>query len=225
MRTWPLLTLIFGLATLACFVAFRMLPEVTAIYEPSQLAAAVSTFQRAETLSDIVRVFGSPADERVIAAQNALNTIDLYGFVPVYTVFLAAAAIMLGGLRNRWTQVAIVFALVGAAADAVETWKQLQVAKDIDNADAYLPIAPWHWLKYVGLALHGVAVTSIALTGEKRRWILAVLAFLPLPTVALAYMDFVPVTAFSVAFLLSWLSLLVFSVIELVRGRAQSTTT
>ncbi len=218
-RAWPLTTLIFGLATLGFFAALGSQPAVTAIYERSQVSQAVSAFQRAETLSDIVFVFGSPVDERVVAAQNAINTLDLYGFIPAYALFLVAAAIMLGGLRNRWTQAAIVFALLGAAFDAVETWKQLQLTADIDNAEAHLPIATWHWLKYLGLALNGVAITSLALTEEKRRWILAVIAFLPLPAVVVAYMDLAPVTAFSAAFALYWISLLVFSVIELVRAK------
>jgi hypothetical protein len=219
MRTWPLLTLIFGLATLGMFVALGSQPDVTAIYERTQISAAVSAFQRAETLSDIAYVFGSPVDDRVVAAQNAINTLDLYGFIPAYTLFLTAAAIMLGGLRNRWTQAAILFGLLGAAFDAVETWQQLRLTADIDNADAYLPIATWHWLKYLALALNGVAVTSIALTAEKRRTILALIAFLPLPAVAIAYMEFAPVTVFSVAFALYWVTLLVFSVIELVRAK------
>ncbi|MBY0568316.1 MAG: hypothetical protein K2P70_13465 [Hyphomonadaceae bacterium] len=219
MRTWPLLTLIFGLATLGVFVALGSQPDVTAIYERTQISAAVSAFQRAETLSDIAYVFGSPVDDRVVAAQNAINTLDLYGFIPAYALFLTAAAIMLGGLRNRWTQAAILFGLLGAAFDAVETWQQLRLTADIDNADAYLPIATWHWLKYLALALNGVAVTSIALTAEKRRLILAMLAFLPLPAVAIAYMEFAPVTVFSVAFVLYWVTLLVISIIELVRAK------
>lgn len=219
MRTWPLLTLIFGLATLGMFVALGSQPDVTAIYERTQVSAAVSAFQRAETLSDIAYVFGSPVDDRVVAAQNAINTLDLYGFIPAYALFLCAAAIMLGGLRNRWTHAAIFFGLLGAAFDAVETSQQLRLTADIDNADAYLPIATWHWLKYLALALNGVAVTSIALTAEKRRLILAMIAFLPLPAVAIAYMEFAPVTVFSIAFALYWVTLLVFSVIELVRAK------
>jgi len=218
-RTWPLTTLILGLGTLVCFVAMGAHPDVAAIYERAEVSAAVSLFQRAETLGDVAVVFGAPVDERVVAAQNAINTLDLFGFIPVYTLFLCAAAIMFGGLRNRWTQAAIAFALIGAAADAVETWKQIQIASDIENAEAHLPIAPWHWLKYLGLSLNGVAITSIALSGEKRRWILAVIAFLPLPAVALAFMELAPVTAFSATFALYWLTLLVFSVIELVRGK------
>jgi hypothetical protein len=219
MRTWPLLTLIFGLATLGMFVALGSQPDVTTIYERTQVSAAVSAFQRAETLSDIAYVFGSPVDDRVVAAQNAINTLDLYGFIPAYALFLTAAAIMLGGLRNRWTQAAILFGLLGAAFDAVETWQQLRLTADIDNADAYLPIATWHWLKYLALALNGVAVTSIALTAEKRRLVLAMLAFLPLPAVAIAYMEFAPVTVFSIAFVLYWVTLLVISIIELVRAK------
>ena len=219
MRTWPLLTLIFGLATLGMFVALGSQPDVTTIYERTQVSAAVSAFQRAETLSDIAYVFGSPVDDRVVVAQNAINTLDLYGFIPAYALFLTAAAIMLGGLRNRWTQAAILFGLLGAAFDAVETWQQLRLTADIDNADAYLPIATWHWLKYLALALNGVAVTSIALTAEKRRLVLAMLAFLPLPAVAIAYMEFAPVTVFSIAFVLYWVTLLVISIIELVRAK------
>lgn len=216
-RAWPLITLIFGLATLGVFVALGSQPEVTAVYERTQVSAAVSAFQRAETQSDIAVVFGTPVDDRVVAAQNAINTLDLYGFIPAYALFLAAAAIMLGGLRKRWTQAAILFALLGAAFDAVETWKQLQLTADIENAEAHLPIAIWHWLKYAALALNGVAVTSLALTLEKRRPILALIAFLPLPAVALAYMDFAPTTAFSAAFALYWVTLLALSVIALAR--------
>lgn len=217
LRAWPLITLMFGLATLGVFVALGSQPEVTAVYERTQVSAAVSAFQRAETPDDIAVVFGTPVDDRVVAAQNAINTLDLYGFIPAYALFLVAAAIMLGGLRKRWTQAAILFALLGAAFDAVETWKQLQLAADIENAEAHLPIAIWHWLKYVALALNGVAVTSLALTLEKRRPILALIAFLPMPAVALAYMDFASTAAFSAAFALYWVTLLALSVIALAR--------
>jgi len=219
-RTWPLATLILGLATLGFFVALGSQPAVMAIYDRTEVSAAVSLFQRAETPTDLVQVFGAPVDERVVAAQDAINTLDLWGFIPAYGLFLAAAAIMLGGLKNRWTQAAILFALIGAAADAVETWKQLQVTADIENAEAHLPIAPWHWLKYLALALNGVAVASIALTGEKRRIILAVIALLPLPLVVASYADLLSTRIFAGAFGLYWVTLLVLAGAELFRKRA-----
>jgi len=224
-RIWPLATLILGLVTLGFFLALGMQPAVTAIYERAEVSQAVSLFQRAETPADLVQVFGYPVDERVVAAQNAINTLDFWGFIPAYALFLCAAAIMLGGLKNRWTQAAIVFGLIGAAADAVETWKQLQVTANLDAPEAYLPIAPWHWLKYLALALNGVAVASLALTGEKKRIILAVIALLPLPLVVSAYVDVLSTRIFAGAFGLYWITLLVLGGVELFRKPAQSSAT
>ncbi len=218
-RAWPLATLILGLATLGFFIALGAQPAVTEIYERTQVATAVSAFQRAETPADIAVVFGTPPDARVIAAQNAINTLDLYGFIPAYALFLAAASIMLGGLRNRWTQVAIVFGLIGALADVIETWKQLQLAADIANAEAHLPIAPWHWLKYAALALNGVAIASLCISAEKKRWIMAVLALLPFPLVAGAYAELWSPRLFSGAFAAYWIALLVLGAIETVRAK------
>lgn len=218
-RAWPLTTLILGLVTLGFFVALGAQPAVTEIYERTQVATAVSAFQRAETPADIAVVFGTPPDARVIAAQNAINTLDLYGFIPAYALFLAAASIMLGGLRNRWTQVAIVFGLIGALADVIETWKQLQLAADIANAEAHLPIAPWHWLKYAALALNGVAIASLCISAEKKRWIMAVLALLPFPLVAGAYAELWSPRLFSGAFAAYWIALLVLGAIETVRAK------
>lgn len=219
-RAWPLATLILGLVTLGLFLALGMQAPVAEIYERDQVAPAVSTFQRAETLGDIAVVFGTPVDPRVVAAQDAINTLDLYGFIPAYALFLTAAAIMLGGLRNRWTQAAIAFGLIGALADVIETWKQLQLTADIANAEAHLPIAPWHWLKYAALALNGVAVASLGITSEKKRWILAVIALLPLPLVAASYVDLLSTRIFAAAFAAYWIALLVVGGIETVRKPA-----
>jgi len=218
MRAWPLLTLAFGIATLAAFYWLGGQPAVRGVYESNEIALAVSAFQRAETMRDIVLVFGYPTNEAAVAAMDALNRVDLFAFIPAYALFLCAGAIMLGGRRNRWAQLAIGFALAGALADVVETWKQLQLTADMANAEAQLPLAPWHWLKYGALALNGVAVTSLCLTLEKRRLILAVLAFAPLPLVALSYMDALSTRVFAAAFTVYWLGLLAVAAIETVRA-------
>jgi hypothetical protein len=218
-RTLPLLTLALGIATLIAFLALGASEAVRVAYPAGDISLSVSAFQRAETVQDIALVFGYPADPARVAAMDALNTLDLWAFIPVYTLFLCAAAIMLGGLRNRWTQLAIVFALIGAAADAVETWKQLQLTANIANPEANLPIAPWHWLKYAALALNGVAITSLCLTSERRRFVLAAIAFAAFPLVALAYMGATSPRVFSAAFAAYWIALLVIAAIEAVRGR------
>jgi hypothetical protein len=218
-RTLPLLTLALGLVTLMVFLWLGGQSAVRAVYPAGEVGAAVSEFQRAETLQDIVLVFGYPTDPARVAAMDALNRLDLWAFIPAYALFLSAAAIMLGGWRNRWTQVAIAFALVGAGADAIETWKQLQLTANMNNAEAHLPIAPWHWLKYAALALNGVALASLCFTLDKKRWILGVVALAPLPLVVLAYMGAISPRVFSAAFAAYWIALLAIAAIESVRGR------
>ncbi len=221
-RTLPLLTLALGIATLIAFLSLGGQPAVRAVYAANEVSIAVSAFQRAETMQDIVLVFGYPVDEARVAAMDALNRLDLWAFIPAYALFLSAAAIMLGGLRNRWAQLAIVFALIGAAADAVETCKQLQLTADMSNAEAHLPIAPWHWLKYAALALNGVAIASLCLTLARRRWALGALALAPFPLVTLAYMDAISPRVFAAAFTAYWVALLIVAGAESVRP--QSTT-
>ena len=133
-RLWPLATLVLGLVTLAVFLALGRQPEVSAVYGARDVANAVSAFQRAATLGDLARVFGVPPDRDVIAAMDAVNRLDLWAFIPAYVLFLAAAAIMLAGPRRGpllWA--AIGFALIGGAADAVETATQLRLTADWEH--------------------------------------------------------------------------------------------
>ncbi len=226
-RAWPLAALVLGLATLGVFLALGRQPEVSAVYGAGEVALAVSAFQRAETLSDLAAVFGAPPDPRAIAAMDAVNRLDLWAFVPVYVLFLAAAAMMLAGARRGpllWA--AIAFALVGGAADAVETATQLRLTSDWDNAAAHLPIAPWHWLKYTALALNGFAVAGICLLGEPRRWLLGAAALTPLPCVLAAWAGIAESRLFSAAFALYWIALLVAAALMVLRPRtAQSSST
>jgi hypothetical protein len=218
-RTLPLICVALGIATLIAFLALGSQPEVRAVYQPEEVSAAVSAFQRAETLMDVALVFGAPPQEARVAAMDALNTLDLYAFIPAYVLFLIAAAIMVGGVQNRWTQVAIFFAVLGGLFDAIETWKQLQLTADFENVESHLPIAPWHWLKYGALALNGVAVASICFAASKPRYILGVIALLSFPMTVLAYMGLTQTRAFALALGIYWVALLVFAAIEAVRGR------
>jgi hypothetical protein len=199
------------------------MPAVTAFYAAGDVGAAVSEFQRADTRADLQSVFGHPPDARAVAAMDAINTLDLYVFIPAYAVFLIAAAAMLaGGAVRPLAWPAIAFAVLGAGADAVETFKQLQVTSDWANADAHLPIAPWHWAKYNALALNGAAVALICFVAARRRWILGVLALAPYPLVIAAWLGMTEPRLFSLAFAVYWLALLVIAIIEMVRARGAS---
>lgn len=218
-----LLTLIFGLITLGVFVAFRFLPEVQAAPMLGDLPSAVSQFQRAETPADLAVLFGSPPDQASVRAMNALNTLDLYAFIPSFTVFLIAGVFMLAGSPSGplpWA--AIIFVLIGAGADVIETSHQLAVGADMTNASAHLPIAPWHWLKYGALALNGVAVAGLCLVRAPQRWVLGVAALLPLPSVLAAWAGLVDPRVFGVAFTLYWVALLSVAGISLFRAKGAS---
>jgi hypothetical protein len=219
-RLWPLLTLIFGLATLGTFFALGAQPAVSSVYDRNTVATEVSKFQRAETPGDIAAVFGEPADVLRIAAMDALNTVDLYGFIPAYALFLIAAAFMLGGRQNTWTWGAILFAVIGAGADIVETRQQLQLTADMANVSAYLPIAPLHWAKYIALGMNGAAIAVICFVGAQRRWVLALLSFAPLPLVALSYAGLLSTRVFAMAFTLYWVALLVVAGVQSMKKPA-----
>jgi hypothetical protein len=218
-RTLPLVTLLLGLATLGAFLWLGLSPEVTSVYDRNEVALAVSEFQRSVTTADLARVFGDPADPAIIAAQNSVNTRDLWAFIPAYTLFLIAAGLLLSERRGPITCAAIVFALLGGAADAVETYLQLRIASDLANAEQYLPVATWHWAKYLALALNGLAVAALCLLAARKRWIVGVIALAPLPLVLLAWAGVTSPRLFSVAFAAYWIALLVLALIETVRGR------
>jgi hypothetical protein len=222
-RTLPLVTLLLGLATLATFVWLGMSPEVAAAYARSEVALAVSEFQRSVTAADLARVFGDPPDPAIVAAQDAINTRDLYAFIPAYTLFLIAAALMLSDKRGTLTWAAIVFAVLGGAADAVETYIQLCITGDFANAERYLPVATWHWAKYLALALNGLAVAALCLLVARKRWIIGVIALAPLPLVLAAWAGVTSPRLFSAAFAAYWIALLVIALIETVKGKATPT--
>lgn len=182
-RLWPLAAIVFGLVTLAIAIGFSYLPEVRAVYASGEFGPALGVFQRAETPADLDAVFGNPAAPAIIAAMHAGNTLDLYGFIPAYTLFLVAAASMLaGGARRPLALLSIIPTLIGAGADVVETWTQLRMTADWANAEALLPIAPLCWIKYFALALGALGATGICLFGERKRWIVGALGVAPLAT-------------------------------------------
>lgn len=220
-RALALITLTLGFATLATFQWLGSAPEVAAVYtDQSQVGQAVSAFQRAETTDDLARVFGDPINPAIVAAQNIVNARDLYAFIPAYTLFLIAAALLVSaGQRNMFAWAAIGFAVLGGAADAGETMLQLRIGADIANAAPLLPVAPWHWAKVFALGLNGLAVTAICLLGAPKRWVLGIAALAPLPLALAAFAGLGSTRLFILSSGIYWLALLVVAVIETVRGR------
>jgi hypothetical protein len=220
-RALALITLLLGLATLATFQWLGSAPEVSAVYtEQSQVGEAVSAFQRAETMEDLARVFGDPINPAIVTAQNIVNSRDLHAFIPAYTLFLIASALLISaGQRSVLTWAAIAFAIAAGAADVGETMLQLRIGADVANAAPLLPVAPWHWAKVFALGLNGLVITAICLFGASKRWILGVAALAPLPLALAAFAGLGSTRLFILSSGVYWLALLAIAVIETVRGR------
>ncbi len=220
-RALALITLLLGLATLGTFLWLGAAPEVQAIYaQQQQVGEAVSQFQRAETPEDLARVFGDPVNPAIVAAQNIVNARDLYAFIPAYTLFLIASALLVSaGRRGVLTWAAIAFAVAAGAADVGETMLQLRIGADIENAAALLPVAPWHWAKVFALGLNGFAIAAICLLGASKRWIVGLAALAPLPLALAAVAGIGSTRLFIISSGVYWLALLAIAIIETVRGR------
>lgn len=219
-RAYAIAAVIGGLATLAIAIGFAFLPEAAAIYAPGEVSSIVGDFQRAATQDDLDLVFGAPPNPDVVAALDAINRLDLFGFIPAYLVFLVAAALMLGGgARKLWAWVMIAPALVGAGADLVETTTQLQLTADWARTNELLPlVAPAHWVKYGALAVNAFAVAVFCLRNARQCWLLGLAALPALPCTLLVYLGIADEPRlFSAAFALFWAALLFVSLREVFR--------
>lgn len=223
-RAYAIAAAFLGFITLGIAFAFAYLPDVAAIYAPSEVSGLVSEFQRAASQDDLDLVFGSPPNPDVIAAMDAINRLDLFAFIPAYALFLGAAALMLaGGPRRAWTWAMIAPVLAGAGADVVETSAQLQVTADWTRTNELLPlIAPAHWAKYGALGVHAAALAAFCLLNAPRRWVLGVAALPALPALLAVFLGALDQPRiFSAAFALCWVALLLVAVREALRREAK----
>ena len=213
-RFWPIATIAFGLATLALLLGFSFLPAVRAAYPHGDFSQAMGAFQRVATLSDLQLVFGAPADPARVAAMQAANTLDLFAFIPVYGCFLLAGAAMLaGGVRKKLAWLALAPLFVGLIGDVLETTAQLRVTEDMARAAGELPIAPYAWIKWFGLALSAAGASAICFLGEAKRPLLGVLGLAPLVVTLAAWFGLIRASSLlTLGFALFWLPLLVIAV-------------
>lgn len=221
-RAWPIATIALGLASLVIVMEFQYLPEVQAAYPSGDFPPELSRFQRASTMADLAALFGDPADTAKLAAMRAGNALDLYGFIPAYTLFLIAGAAMLaGGLRAPLAWLSIIPTLIGAGADVVETSRQLAISADYSNAAAHLPLAPWCWTKYFALAFSGIGASAICLLGPRKRWLVAAASFVPILATSADALGLLALpTLMTLSNGVFWIALIVVGVIEVARRRA-----
>ena len=221
-RIWPLATAIFGVATLVILIAFSMLPDVRAAYPNGDFTTALNAFQHATSMAQLDALFGNPADPAKLRAMTSGNTLDLFGFIPTYGLFMVAgAATLAGGVRRPIVWLALAPALIGIGGDVVETANQLRMTQDWSQASGPLPlVAPSCWTKFFGIAFHALGCSAICFLGERKRGILGALGLLPILGVSADALHVLPAPALmSAVFGVFWIALLVVAILETVRAR------
>lgn len=217
-RAWALATAAMGGVSLALFVVFAMLPEVRAAADCLPPGSVVQ-FELARNGADLAAIFGAPDSAcrpLAIAAMDAVNRIDVFAFIPAYTLFCISAVLFLanGDWRRPLVIAAIAAALLAAAADYLETATLLAITQTLDAPGGLLQYSQTGaWSKFTLLAAHAVFSAGIGFTSEKPRPILGVLLMLPAFGVAAAAYDHVNLaTVMNGAFAIAWLALLAMAI-------------
>jgi hypothetical protein len=221
-RLWATLTAVAGVVALGVVFAFRILPEVK---EAGACAAndAVLRFELARTPADLEAIFGPAGGDcraKVVAAMDAINTLDVAVFIPAYTAFVALAALFLtGGALHPAAVAAIAAAAIALGADYIETFALLSYTPDLNATPAMLAQSSTAaWIKFAALGLNALALAALCFTPRKR-WILGSLLCLPAIGVAMMFIDLRWIQAQTLGFLAGWTALLIMAVKSAITGR------
>lgn len=211
-RLWAILTALAGLATVAVSAAFKLLSPVTAA-KGCLAGGAVIDFEFARTADHLTDIFGAPGDPcrgMAIAAMDAINQLDVFAYIPSYTLFTVFAALFISGGRLRLPiLLACGAAVLALAADYVETLILLKITPDLEPLAALLPVsATAAWIKFAALAAHALILAAVCLEKEPRRWIIGLLLLAPAIGVLAAFSDARNMNLLTLGFVLAWLPLL-----------------
>ena len=222
-RTWALITAVAGVASLGTVVAFQSLEPVAAAKECGA-GEAVIRFELARSVDTLNQIFGaadSVCRAKVIAAVDAVNTLDVRVFIPAYTTFAAIAALFLsGGRLSSPALAAVTVALLACVMDYVETLNLLAYTPALaPSADQLATSANAAWTKFAALGLNGLCLAAICFTSDARRPILGALLCLPAIGVGMMAVDLKWIWVQSLAFFAAWTPLLVMSARAAVTGR------
>jgi hypothetical protein len=228
-RAWAWASVATGLAAIAIFVAFAMLPEVKAA-GTCLPAGSVVQFELARNAADLIAIFGPPTGAcrpLAVAAMDGVNMLDTRAFIPTYTAFCICAALFLsGGVAGRPLALAAIgAAIVALAGDYLETFTLLNLSHRLDAPNALLPsLELGAWTKFTALAVHALACAGLCFTGDKRRNILGVLLIPPaLGLAAAAYNHVTLASAMDAAFAIAWIALLIVALLSALRGAPKAT--
>ena len=145
------LCVVAGLATLLASTAFGWIAGLKAC-GPTGGAGPIIAFELAPTPDAIAALFGGePCTSRFVAAQRAGLWLDMLGFIPAYTAFLALAGWALRGNGRRLALAAVAAALVAGLCDQIEGFTMFAIMDPLPGA-AWL-FTPLFWAVRIKFAL------------------------------------------------------------------------
>lgn len=211
-RLWPWATFALGAVVLSLFVVFALLPDVRAA-DACLASGAVVQFELAASVDDLLAIFG-PAGGAcrplAVAAMDAVNTLDLWAFIPAYTVFCSVGALFVARGEFRLLSAAAIAAALGATvADYAETTALLEITQRLDDPGGWLVQShTGAWVKFALLAAHAFFVSGLCWNDARRRPILGLLLLAPALGTLAAWLDperFLPLM--NAGFALAWIAL------------------
>lgn len=222
-RTWPLLTVAAGVAVIGVTLGFAALPDVVA----GQAARCYATtppvipFEFARTVAEASALFGT-GDCRALslAAMDAINRLDIAGYIPAYTLFAVFGAIFAArGDRPPLVLLAILAAVGAFVADMVETTTLLAITKDMATATDAMTVraSTAAWIKFGLLAVYAALMVGVCLRASPRRRIVGLAFVLPvLGTIAAAVDKHSLTPAMNLGTIVAWTVLWLFAIKEAI---------
>lgn len=212
-RRWARVSVGAGALVLLLTVLSAAVHPARACGGLSERYPPIIAFELARDGRDLAALFGPPGAcrDRLVAAMDLANVIDLAAFLPGYALFLAAWFACRRGAAPRAARLGVAIVVGAAAADVLENVCLLALTPGLDPASPWLARLPWiTGVKWLGLgAAAVVAAVIFARGGRWGRAAAALCALAPLATVA-ATIDparFGPVVSLGVA--ASWIACLV----------------
>ncbi|MBK7073491.1 MAG: hypothetical protein IPH44_14430 [Myxococcales bacterium] len=212
-RRWARVSVGAGAVVLLLAVVSALLPQPRPCGDLPDRYPPIIAFELARDGRDLVALFGPPGAcrDRMVAAMDTANVVDLAAFLPAYALFLAAWFACRRGAAPRAARLGAAIVVGAALADVLENVCLLALTPGLDPASPWLARLPWvTGVKWLGLGAAATVAAAIhARGGRWGRLGAALCALAPLATVA-ATIDppgFGPVVSLGVA--AGWIACLV----------------
>lgn len=221
-RAWWIACLIAGIITITTSLYFGMIPNIEATEVPDGINSIIA-FEIVRTPADVAALFTDQAIANgFLEAMHHATWVDALVFIPAYTLFLCAALMALRPLGSKVAIAGVIVALLAALFDQIEGVQLFRIMDALPGTQAMIDILipmvrgkfallgltalavgwllskPGGWGRLAGLLVTlGGAVTMFGLSSDEQSGFLGL------------------------GGLISWLTLFVVAVVQVVRGRSR----